>query len=369
MPDARAGTGRLYRSDAARPGDAERSSAIIDRSAREPAVAPPGARHPSLRPRHELLQAPRLLLLQPARGARGVLREPRRRRRCRTTPRSRIKALGLNGKGKVRINKAGCLDRCEEGPVLVVYPGGGLVHLRRPRRHRRDHRPARRRAARSSSGCGFDAEDDRALHDRRSRRRARGRAQRPRARAARHRAGRASASAAGRHARQQGRADAREDVLRAGLRRACASISAASARSAGAFDDGVGETEDALAALALRAGALRLGDALPVVLAGFSFGIVRADARRAGGRRASAWCWSGPRCGASPSTPCPPTRSSSTARRTTSCRSPTCSPGRGRRSCRSSCFPGCGHFFHGRLPQLQRMIAGMWHGHAVAPGA
>ena len=34
----------------------------------------------------------------------------------------RIKALGMNGKGKVRINKAGCLDRCEEGPVLVVYP-------------------------------------------------------------------------------------------------------------------------------------------------------------------------------------------------------------------------------------------------------
>ena len=34
----------------------------------------------------------------------------------------RIKQLGLNGKGSVRINKAGCLDRCEEGPVLVVYP-------------------------------------------------------------------------------------------------------------------------------------------------------------------------------------------------------------------------------------------------------
>jgi (2Fe-2S) ferredoxin len=34
----------------------------------------------------------------------------------------RIKALGLNGKGNIRINKAGCLDRCEEGPVLVVYP-------------------------------------------------------------------------------------------------------------------------------------------------------------------------------------------------------------------------------------------------------
>jgi (2Fe-2S) ferredoxin len=24
----------------------------------------------------------------------------------------------------VRINKAGCLDRCTEGPVLVVYPEG-----------------------------------------------------------------------------------------------------------------------------------------------------------------------------------------------------------------------------------------------------
>jgi alpha/beta superfamily hydrolase len=33
-------------------------------------------------------------------------------------------------------------------------------------------------------------------------------------------------------------------------------------------------------------------------------------------------------------------------------------------------FPGCGHFFHGRLPQLQRVITGMWHARpAVAPGA
>ena len=34
----------------------------------------------------------------------------------------RIGALKLKGKGKVRINKAGCLDRCDEGPVLVIYP-------------------------------------------------------------------------------------------------------------------------------------------------------------------------------------------------------------------------------------------------------
>lgn len=36
----------------------------------------------------------------------------------------RCKALGLAGKGGVRVNTAGCLDRCAEGPVLVVYPEG-----------------------------------------------------------------------------------------------------------------------------------------------------------------------------------------------------------------------------------------------------
>jgi len=35
---------------------------------------------------------------------------------------NRVKELGLSGKGKVRVNMAGCLDRCEQGPVLVVYP-------------------------------------------------------------------------------------------------------------------------------------------------------------------------------------------------------------------------------------------------------
>lgn len=33
------------------------------------------------------------------------------------------KAQGIHGPGKVRINNAGCLDRCELGPVLVIYPG------------------------------------------------------------------------------------------------------------------------------------------------------------------------------------------------------------------------------------------------------
>lgn len=35
---------------------------------------------------------------------------------------NRIKELDLNGKGKIRINSAGCMDRCGEAPVIVVYP-------------------------------------------------------------------------------------------------------------------------------------------------------------------------------------------------------------------------------------------------------
>lgn len=34
----------------------------------------------------------------------------------------RTKELGIAGQGGVRVNKAGCLDRCSEGPCIVVYP-------------------------------------------------------------------------------------------------------------------------------------------------------------------------------------------------------------------------------------------------------
>jgi (2Fe-2S) ferredoxin len=39
----------------------------------------------------------------------------------------RAKALGL---GRVRINSAGCLDRCEHGPVIVIYPEGVWYQVR-----------------------------------------------------------------------------------------------------------------------------------------------------------------------------------------------------------------------------------------------
>ena len=34
----------------------------------------------------------------------------------------KIKEYKLNGPNGVRINNAGCLDRCGVGPVLVIYP-------------------------------------------------------------------------------------------------------------------------------------------------------------------------------------------------------------------------------------------------------
>jgi hypothetical protein len=136
-------------------------------------------------------------------------------------------------------------------------------------------------------------------------------------------------------------------------------------QSAGTFDDGVGETADALAALAY--GRARSGD-LPVVLAGFSFGsyvqtrvarsvpcerlvlvgpavqrigsaVVPADTLVIHGEDddvvplSAVLAWAEPH------------------------------------ELPVVVFPGCGHFFHGRLPQLQRTIAGMWHGHAHVPGA
>ena len=44
--------------------------------------------------------------------------------RVRAYAKAKSKALGLTGVGGVRVNTAGCLDRCDQGPVLVIYPEG-----------------------------------------------------------------------------------------------------------------------------------------------------------------------------------------------------------------------------------------------------
>jgi (2Fe-2S) ferredoxin len=35
---------------------------------------------------------------------------------------ARVKKEGLSAPGKVRVNQAGCMNRCAAGPVCVVYP-------------------------------------------------------------------------------------------------------------------------------------------------------------------------------------------------------------------------------------------------------
>lgn len=45
-----------------------------------------------------------------------------------TYAKDRIKHMKLNDPGQVRINKAGCMDRCGKGPVLVIYPEAVWYH-------------------------------------------------------------------------------------------------------------------------------------------------------------------------------------------------------------------------------------------------
>lgn len=42
---------------------------------------------------------------------------------------AKAKAMGLDG---VRINASGCLDRCELGPTMVIYPDGVWYHYETP---------------------------------------------------------------------------------------------------------------------------------------------------------------------------------------------------------------------------------------------
>jgi hypothetical protein len=127
--------------------------------------------------------------------------------------------------------------------------------------------------------------------------------------------------------------------------------------SAGSFDEGRGETDDALAVLADAR--TRYGQSLPIALAGFSFGsfvvtrvshhvtverlvLVGAAVNRFDARKvpddtivihgeeddvvplADVFAWARPQ------------------------------------ELPVVVFPGCGHFFHGRLPQLTRIVTSMW---------
>jgi (2Fe-2S) ferredoxin len=48
-----------------------------------------------------------------------------RAQQARDYMKNKVKELGIPKLGnKIRINSAGCMDRCDEGPVIVVYPEG-----------------------------------------------------------------------------------------------------------------------------------------------------------------------------------------------------------------------------------------------------
>lgn len=49
--------------------------------------------------------------------------------RLRDYMKARAKELGLP---RVRVNAAGCLDRCERGPCVVIYPEGVWYRIEKP---------------------------------------------------------------------------------------------------------------------------------------------------------------------------------------------------------------------------------------------
>ncbi len=57
---------------------------------------------------------------RPAGHERGCCKE-KNAEKLRNYMKSRVKELGIEN---TRINTAGCLDRCELGPVMVIYPEG-----------------------------------------------------------------------------------------------------------------------------------------------------------------------------------------------------------------------------------------------------
>jgi hypothetical protein len=137
--------------------------------------------------------------------------------------------------------------------------------------------------------------------------------------------------------------------------------------SAGAFDDGVGETDDALAALAYARE--RYGAGLPVALAGFSFGTF-VQTRVARTVAAERLVLVGPAVGRFGADPVPADTIVVHGEEDDVVALASVLDWARPQELPVVVFPGCGHFFHGRLPQLQRVITGMWAPrHAAAAGA
>jgi hypothetical protein len=136
-------------------------------------------------------------------------------------------------------------------------------------------------------------------------------------------------------------------------------------RSEGAFDEGVGETADALAALAHARS--RFGE-LPVALAGFSFGSF-VQTRVAASVHAERLVLVGPAVQRLAGTNVPPDTIVVHGEEDDVVPLAAVLGWARPQQLPVVVFPGCGHFFHGRLPQLQRTVTALWRGYAAATHA
>jgi alpha/beta superfamily hydrolase len=128
-------------------------------------------------------------------------------------------------------------------------------------------------------------------------------------------------------------------------------------QSVGQFGDGIGETDDALAALA--AAKLEFGE-LPVALAGFSFGSY-VQTRVAHAITAERLVLIGPAVKRFPVEAVPPDTIVIHGEEDDVVALADVLAWARPQQLPIVIFPGCGHFFHGRLPQLQSVITGMWN--------
>jgi len=130
-------------------------------------------------------------------------------------------------------------------------------------------------------------------------------------------------------------------------------------KSEGAFDDGVGETDDALAALAFaRSKFPSLSSASPV-LAGFSFGTF-VQTRVAQTVTPERMVLIAPAVSRFAPAPVPADTIVIHGEEDDIVALGDVLAWARPQHLPILVFPGCGHFFHGRLPQLQRAITGMW---------
>jgi alpha/beta superfamily hydrolase len=128
-------------------------------------------------------------------------------------------------------------------------------------------------------------------------------------------------------------------------------------RSEGTFDEGAGETDDALAALAFARA--RFGDALPLALAGFSFGSyvqTRVASRVAFERLVLV----GAAVGRFESGNVPPETIVIHGEEDDVVALADVFAWARPQALPVVVFPGCGHFFHGRLVQLQQIVTALY---------